>query len=54
MFPGGMSPKDWFTRQDVLLENFPHAVAFRSLDEEFYRFSAVLVESLSASAARRS
>jgi nitroreductase len=38
MFPGGMPPKDRFRRQDVLLENFPHAVAFRSLDEEFYRY----------------
>ena len=38
MFPGGMPPKDRFARQDILLEKFPHAVAFQELDEEFYGY----------------
>jgi len=38
MFPGGMPPKDRFPRQDILLEKFPHAVAFQELDEEFYGY----------------
>jgi Domain of unknown function (DUF4375) len=37
-FPGGTPPKDRFARQDVLLENFPDAAAFRELDEEFYAY----------------
>lgn len=38
MFPDEMPPKDRFARQDVLLENFPDAAAFRDLDEEFYAY----------------
>ncbi len=38
MFPGGMPPKDRFARQDILLEKFPHSVAFKRLDEEFYSY----------------
>jgi hypothetical protein len=38
MFPGGMPPKDRFLRQDVLLENFPRAEAFKSLDDEFFAY----------------
>lgn len=37
-FPGEMPPKDRFARQDILLESFPQAAAFRELDEEFYDY----------------
>jgi predicted nucleic acid-binding Zn-ribbon protein len=37
-FPFGMPPKGRFERQDVLLEAYPNAAAFRALDEEFYRY----------------
>ncbi len=38
MFPGGMPPKDRFSRQDILLEKFPRAEAFKSLDDEFFAY----------------
>jgi hypothetical protein len=38
MFPGGMPPKNRFSRQGVLLENFPRAEAFKSLDDEFFAY----------------
>lgn len=37
-FPYGMPPKNRFERQDVLLEAYPNAAAFRALDEEFYQY----------------
>ena len=37
-FPGGMPPKERFTRQAVLLELFPEAAAFEELDNEFYAY----------------
>ena len=39
MFPGVMSPKDRFSRQNVLLENFPRAESFQSLDDEFLAYA---------------
>lgn len=38
MFPGGMPPKDRFARQDVLLEKYPRAEAFESLNDEFFAY----------------
>ncbi|PYV98127.1 MAG: hypothetical protein DMG89_12155 [Acidobacteria bacterium] len=38
MFPGGIPPKDRFVRQRILLANFPHAVAFESLNNEFFDY----------------
>ena len=38
MFPGGMPPKDRLARQNVLLENFPRAEAFKSLNDEFFSY----------------
>jgi hypothetical protein len=38
MFPGGVPPKDRFARQDVLLETFPRAEAFESLNDEFFAY----------------
>ena len=38
MFPGGVPPKDRFIRQDILLEKFPGAEAFESLDNEFFAY----------------
>jgi hypothetical protein len=36
-FPGGMPPKEWTTRQNVLVDVVsPDADAFRELDQEFY------------------
>jgi hypothetical protein len=37
-FPGGVPPKERFARQDVLLDQFPSATAFRELDDEFYAY----------------
>ncbi len=37
-FPCGMPPKNRFERQDILLEAYPSAAAFRELDEEFYKY----------------
>jgi hypothetical protein len=33
-----MPPKERFARQDVLLDQFPSATAFRELDDEFYAY----------------
>lgn len=38
MFPGGTPPKDRFARQDVLLEKYPRAEAFESLNDEFFAY----------------
>ena len=38
MFPGGMPPKDCFTRQDILLKLFSDATGFQDLDDEFYAY----------------
>jgi hypothetical protein len=38
MFPNRIPPKDRFARQDVLIENFPQAASFATLDEEFYAY----------------
>jgi uncharacterized protein DUF4375 len=36
-FPGEMPPKDWSSRQDLLVEQVsPEADAFQELDKEFY------------------
>jgi hypothetical protein len=37
-FPYGMPPKGRFERQDVLLEAYPNAAAFRALDDEFCQY----------------
>jgi hypothetical protein len=47
-FPGGMPPREWFKRQDVLLEQVsPEADAFLDLDKEFYANPENLNELLS-------
>jgi hypothetical protein len=38
LFPGDMPPKDRFARQDVLLEKYPRAEAFESLNDEFFAY----------------
>src|SRR5438093_6183345 len=38
MFPGGIPPKDRFLRQRILLKNYPHAVAFEPLNNEFFDY----------------
>jgi hypothetical protein len=38
MFPGGMPPKERFARQEVLLEKYPRAEAFESLNDEFFAY----------------
>lgn len=45
-FPGGMPPRYRFERQNILLEAYPSATAFRELDEEFYRYPDNLAELL--------
>jgi hypothetical protein len=37
-FPGRTPPKDRSARQDVLIENFPQAAPFATLDQEFYAY----------------
>ena len=41
-FPGGMPPKDRYSRQDALEEVSPNAEAFKDLDSEFYGCSEEL------------
>ena len=45
-FPDGMPPKERFTRQDVLLKDFPDTQVFRDLDEEFYDYPDNLADLL--------
>ena len=47
-FPGGMPPKDWAKRQDVLVDEVsPEADAFQDMDRDFYSSSENLSELVS-------
>ena len=44
-FPGGMPPKEWAKRQDLLVDDVsPDADAFQELDQEFYASTEDLSE----------
>jgi hypothetical protein len=46
MFPGGMPPKARLARQEVLLEKFPRAEAFKALNDEFFAYPDNLADLL--------
>ncbi|MGA3195898.1 MAG: DMP19 family protein [Terriglobales bacterium] len=48
MFPSGMPPKDRFARQDVLMEKFPRAEDFESLNNEFFAYPEDLARLLAS------